>query len=147
MVPPGPFLWSLVPHDHPWSHRIPRGPTWFLMVPHGSLWSQMVPHGGVLYRMVPFCAAWSHMVQHGPKWSQMVSNGSTWFQRVPNGSLSTSHLVHSCHFWYHQMSVRLRWKGALSSPIKVQRGTRQGGLSSPLAFNLFYHPLIEKLNS
>ena len=33
----------------------------------------------------------------------------------------------------------------LSNEIRVERGTRQGGLTSPYLFNLFYQPLIESL--
>ena len=34
----------------------------------------------------------------------------------------------------------------LGKKIEVNRGTRQGGLTSPYIFNLFYQNLIEKLN-
>jgi len=49
--------------------------------------------------------------------------------------------------WYSNLHVQIKWQGALSSPIPVLKGTRQGGLSSPMLFNLFYQDLIETLNS
>jgi len=49
------------------------------------------------------------------------------------------------HNWYSRMSVRLRWNQQLSSHIPVQRGTRQGGLTSPFLFNVFYKDLISIL--
>ena len=45
------------------------------------------------------------------------------------------------------MTVRLKWNGVLSSPIEVQQGAQQGGLSSPSLFNLLYQQLIKHLNS
>jgi hypothetical protein len=43
------------------------------------------------------------------------------------------------------MHVRIKWGDCLSSP--VLRGTRQGGLSSPFLFNLFYEDLVSTLNA
>ena len=53
------------------------------------------------------------------------------------------------YYWYTRsdMSVIVRWGGHDSEPIKVKKGTRQGGLTSPFLFNCFYRPLIAKLNS
>jgi len=49
--------------------------------------------------------------------------------------------------WYTNMTVVIKWNNTLSAPIDVRRGTRQGGLSSPFLFNLFYQELIHLLNS
>ena len=49
--------------------------------------------------------------------------------------------------WYSDMQVRIKWGKDLSTPIPVQIGTRQGGLSSPFLFNLFYEELIDTLNT
>ena len=50
-------------------------------------------------------------------------------------------------YWYSSMNIRVRWQNQLSPPITVNRGTRQGGLTSPLLFNIFYQELIDKLQS
>jgi hypothetical protein len=50
------------------------------------------------------------------------------------------------YYWYSNMCIHIRWRGQLGHQISVQRGTRQGGLTSPLLFNLFYQTLIEKLS-
>lgn len=48
--------------------------------------------------------------------------------------------------WYKQLTVQIKWKEHLSQHIPVRIGTRQGGLSSPFLFNIFYQGLIEHLN-
>ncbi len=41
--------------------------------------------------------------------------------------------------------ICIRWNGGLSQPIKISKGTRQAGLSSPFIFNIFYQEMIENL--
>ena len=48
--------------------------------------------------------------------------------------------------WYRAIYVQIKWGSALSEPISVHKGTRQGGLSSPFLFNLFYQDLINELS-
>lgn len=48
--------------------------------------------------------------------------------------------------WYSNMTVTVCWNGQTSPPINVRRGTRQGGLSSPFLFNVFYKTLIQALD-
>ena len=50
------------------------------------------------------------------------------------------------YVWYAKMCVFLRWNNVLGNKIKVNQGTRQGGLTSPWIFNLFYLELIDDLN-
>lgn len=48
--------------------------------------------------------------------------------------------------WYKDMCVRIKWENRLSDTINIEIGTRQGGLSSPFLFNIFYHDLIDTLS-
>ena len=50
------------------------------------------------------------------------------------------------HNWYSNMTVQVKWD-RLSNPIKVSKGTRQGGLTSSFLFNLFYKDMIDELES
>lgn len=49
--------------------------------------------------------------------------------------------------WYSSMEVYIKWNGSLGQRIPVLKGTRQGGLSSPFLFNMFYKSLISSLNA
>jgi hypothetical protein len=51
------------------------------------------------------------------------------------------------YHWYSYMHVHVKWNNELGPRIDVQRGTRQGGLTSPLIFNVFYQELVEILKS
>ena len=44
------------------------------------------------------------------------------------------------------MCVCIRWNSILGDKIQVKRGTKQGGLTSPFIFNLFYQELIENIS-
>ena len=50
-------------------------------------------------------------------------------------------------YWYKSLSVQVKWGDMLSHPIQVSKGTRQGGLTSPLLFNMFYKDMIEQLSN
>ena len=47
--------------------------------------------------------------------------------------------------WYKSITVQIKHKCELSNPIKVCKDTRQGGLSPPFIFTLFYQEMIESL--
>lgn len=49
--------------------------------------------------------------------------------------------------WYSSLTVELKWQTSYSAKIDVQIGTRQGGLTSPMLFNLFYEDLVEALSN
>ena len=49
------------------------------------------------------------------------------------------------YFWYAKIKVNIKWNG-FSEDILIGKGTRQGGLTSPLLFNLFYEPLVDILS-
>ena len=48
--------------------------------------------------------------------------------------------------WYSRLSVQIKWNNKLSTKIRVSVGTRQGGLSTLLWFNLFYEGLTRLLS-
>ena len=48
-------------------------------------------------------------------------------------------------YWYSILTVKIKWGDTLSESIKIEKGTRQGGLSSPFLFNIFYQEMIEEL--
>ncbi len=50
------------------------------------------------------------------------------------------------YLWYSNIAVQIRWKGSLGKHIKAMKGTRQGGLSSPFLFNVFYQGMVNKLS-
>ena len=50
-------------------------------------------------------------------------------------------------YWYKHIFVNVKWRNSLSDNIPVKRGTRQGGLTSTLLFNLFYQDLVTELQS
>ena len=49
--------------------------------------------------------------------------------------------------WYKHTNVRIRFNGAISKTFSISKGTRQGGLTSPFLFNLFYQDLISELSN
>jgi len=61
------------------------------------------------------------------------------------------HMDHACWrlllSWYERLSARIKWKGAYTEPIPIKKGTRQGGLSSPLLFNITYAELVTELTT
>ena len=50
-------------------------------------------------------------------------------------------------YWYKMLTVQIKWGDALSNSIQISKGTRQGGLSSPFLFNIFYQEMIEELSN
>jgi exonuclease III len=49
--------------------------------------------------------------------------------------------------WYNSQVNRVRWGTEESDEYRLQCGVRQGGLTSPLLFNLYVNELIERLGS
>lgn len=50
-------------------------------------------------------------------------------------------------YWYSNQVNQVRWAGEYSDEFKLQCGVRQGGLSSPILFNLYVDELIGGLSS
>jgi hypothetical protein len=48
--------------------------------------------------------------------------------------------------WYRKITVKIKWGTQLGSSIMIEKGTRQGGLSSPFLFNLIYQDLVNELS-
>lgn len=94
-----------------------------------------------------------HSVAHGSPVYTCSLDAEGAFDRIPhNVLLSTAdgtipdHCWRLLNTWYHDMHVSVRFRGASSKHIPINIGTKQGGITSPLLFNLFYRQLIEKLN-
>ena len=76
------------------------------------------------------------------------------FDAIPHSVLfakaSTALPDHCWHViveWYKRLSVQIKWCNQLSSKVKICVGTRQGGLSSPFLFNMFYQDLVNTLSN
>lgn len=74
------------------------------------------------------------LVSYNILWSKLEKAG------VPSG------LVNILRYWYGGQINQVRWAGALSEPYRLECGVRQGGLASPLLFNLYINELIEVLS-
>ena len=51
------------------------------------------------------------------------------------------------YYWYKNMYVNIRWGNVIGRNIQVNRGTRQGGISSTFLFNAFYGDLVNDINN
>jgi len=49
--------------------------------------------------------------------------------------------------WYNKLESSVRWNGVLSSSFRVLCGVCQGGILSPLLFNVYVDELIESLSA
>ena len=49
--------------------------------------------------------------------------------------------------WYSQLQARVKFNGEVSDIYSIYRGTRQGGILSPIIFNIFLNDLLIELKS
>ena len=49
--------------------------------------------------------------------------------------------------WYSKLKACVRWKSAVSNLFEVKSGVRQGGILSPLLFNVYINCIIVKLRN
>ena len=49
--------------------------------------------------------------------------------------------------WYENIQAVIKWNSNTSNTISIEKGTRQGGLTSPLLFNLLYQDLVSQLST
>ena len=55
------------------------------------------------------------------------------------------HIIDSIVNWYSKLSIVVRWCGQLSAALSVLSGVRQGGILSPILFNLYVNTVITNL--
>ncbi len=51
------------------------------------------------------------------------------------------------HVWYFNIYVNVKWANKLSASVKLEKETRQGGLTSPFLFQFIYQGLTENLSN
>ena len=56
------------------------------------------------------------------------------------------YIVKILAFWYNRQQIQIGWGDVLSEPFTVTNGIRQGGIFSPLLFNVYLDALSVKLN-
>ena len=59
------------------------------------------------------------------------------YEALPHADPAPDIFCKVMNHWYQRMCIQVKWNGQLSPSINMLRGTKQGGLTSPLAFNLF----------
>ena len=68
-------------------------------------------------------------VNHIKLMTQLINRG------VPD------YIVRLLALWYSEQTLRVKWGNELSAPIYVSNGVRQGGILSPLLFNVYMNDL------
>ena len=56
------------------------------------------------------------------------------------------YLIRVLVYWYVNQEITVKWGSTLCEPFKVTNGVRQGGILSPLLFNLYMDELSSNLN-
>ena len=55
-------------------------------------------------------------------------------------------LVKVLCYWYKRQSMYVKWGSTLSSKFQVTNGVHQGGLLSPILFNVYLNKLSDLMN-
>ena len=67
------------------------------------------------------------------------------FKKLINRKVPTL-IVRLLLFWYRNQVMNIRWGSSLSDHFAVLNGVRQGGILSPLLFNVYMDDLTHRLN-
>ena len=75
------------------------------------------------------------------------------FDRINHGKLFTvlqergvpPYLIRILYYWYTKQTMKVRWGKAVSPSFPVTNGVRQGGILSPVLFNLYMDGLSQRL--
>lgn len=58
-----------------------------------------------------------------------------------------SKIIDMLEYWYANQRNQVRWNNTMSETYRLTSGVRQGGLTSPILFNIYINGLIEELSS
>ena len=72
-------------------------------------------------------------------------NHNILFQRLKDNNIPL-YIINFLNYWYRNQRIYIKWCNNSSDSFHVTRGVRQGGILSPLLFNLYTNPMIKKLN-
>ena len=72
-------------------------------------------------------------------------NHNILFHRLKDNNFP-SYIIHFLNYWYRNQRICIKWGDNTSDSFPVSNGVRQGGILSPLLFNIYTNPMIVKLN-
>ena len=72
-------------------------------------------------------------------------NHNILFHRLKDNNV-ISYIIHFLNYWYRNQRIYIKWGDNTSDSFPVSNGVRQGGIISPLLFNIYTNPMIVKLN-